>query len=220
MFASHCQISLRSAVSCRLSSPWQESNDCLRMSSSAPATPQSDPTGSVDALEPLPEDADLTRQMIEAFGERIPHVRINQVRAPYSHSHLHTLKLDLDRPLRRQDLMDALSSSSRVLIGSAADGFATTADIQEFFRNGTRTRGDRPEVFVWDESIMVNGPYLCLMMDVCQEATSVLDTIDAIRLRQVRVSDSDEARHQTDVSMHVGQLWQASVRNCVAGDKS
>jgi glyceraldehyde-3-phosphate dehydrogenase (NAD(P)) len=175
--------------------------------------------GSVDALEPLPEDADMTRQMTEAFGKRVLCFRINRVRAPYSHSHLHTLKLDLDQRLCRQDVLDALSRAPRVMIGAAADGFATTADIQEFFRNGSRTRCDRPEVFVWEESILVGGRSVCLMLDVCQEATSVLDTIDAIRLRQVRVSDSDGARHQTDVSLHVGQLWEASVGNCLAGNK-
>ena len=167
--------------------------------------------GSVDALEPLPEDAHMTRQMTEAFGPRVPCFRITRVRAPYSHSHLHTVKLDLDKQLDRQLMLDALAREPRILIGSAADGFATTADIQEFFRNGSRPRGDRPEVFVWEESIMVKGQSLCLMMDVCQEATSVLDTIDALRLRQGRALDGGAARRQTDASLQVGQRWQASV---------
>ena len=120
----------------------------------------------------------MTRQLTEAYGARVPCFRVIRVRAPYSHSHLHTVKLDLDTPLDRQDALDALAREPRILIGSAADGFATTADLQEFFRNVSRPRGDRPEVFVWAESIMVKGQSLCLMMDVCQEATSVLDTIE------------------------------------------
>ena len=154
--------------------------------------------GSVDALEPLPEDADMTRQMDEAFGRHLPHFQLRQVRASYSHSHLHTLKLDLDRRLRRQDVLAVFSGTSRVLLGAAADGFATTADVQEFFRNSMRRRGDRPELFVWEESVMVNGQQLYLMMDVCQEATSVLETVDAIRLQQIRLSDATEAIRRTD----------------------
>lgn len=149
--------------------------------------------------------------MTEAFGPRVPGFRVDRVQAPYSHSHLHTVKLDLDKQLDRNDVCEALARGPRILIGSAGDGFATTADIQEFFRNGSRPRGDRPEVFVWEESILVKGQSLCLMMDVCQEATSVLDTIDAIRLRQGQVLDSEEARRQTDASVHVGQQWRASV---------
>jgi glyceraldehyde-3-phosphate dehydrogenase (NAD(P)) len=175
--------------------------------------------GSVDALEPLPEDPVMKRQVAEAFGGLLPRCRIRQVRAPYTHSHLHTLKLDLDRQIDCQQVLAALRGTPRVLLGAAAEGFATTADIQEFFRNSTRSRGDHPETFVWEESIITQGRQLMLMMNVCQESTSVLETIDAIRLQQIS-ADGSEAKRQTDEALDVECLMQPTIRKQFTGGES
>jgi glyceraldehyde-3-phosphate dehydrogenase (NAD(P)) len=181
------------------------------------ATESSD--GSVDALEPLPEDPAMKRQVAEAFGSLVPRCQIRQVRAPYTHSHLHIVKLDLDRQIGRQQVLAVLRGTPRVLLGAAADGFATTADIQEYFRNSTRSRGDHPETFVWEESIITQGRQLMLMMNVCQESTSVLETIDAIRLQQTS-ADGSEARRQTDEALDVEYLMQPTIRKQLTGGES
>ena len=182
------------------------------------ATQPSD--GSVDALEPLAEDPVIKRQVAEAFGKLVPRCQIRQVRAPYTHSHLHTLKLDLDRQLDSEDVLALLSRTSRVLLGAAADGFATTADIQEFFRNSTRSRGDHPETFVWEESIITHGRHLMLMMNVCQESTSVLETIDAIRLQQTPVTDISAAKRQTDAALEVDDHVPTAIQERMTGGES
>ena len=136
---------------------------------------------------------------------------------PYSHSHLHTLKLDLDAPIEPEKLLVSLQSSRRILVGWAADGYATTADVQEHFRDSARTRADRPEVFVWGESIVIRGAQLYLMMDVCQESTAVPETIDAIRLSRLPSMNVAETMQQTDSALGLGLFWSVDPERALRG---
>ena len=104
--------------------------------------------GCVDRLEPLPDDDRAVEELTRVLGTSI-RLRIRRVRVPYTHSNLHVVALELDAPVDRQIVLKALREAPRVLVASADDGFATTADVQEFFRDSQRRRFDRPELFVW-----------------------------------------------------------------------
>jgi glyceraldehyde-3-phosphate dehydrogenase (NAD(P)) len=173
--------------------------------------------GSVDSLEPLPADARILHQLADVLQDVVGRIYVSRVRAPYTHSHLHTVKLDLDVAVERQVVLDTLRGIPRVLVGSAPHGFATTADVQEFFRNSSRRRGDRPELFIWEESVMVEKRRLYLLADVCQEATSIPETIDAIRLNQSRSVHPDESIRRTDAALGIGRVW-GSVFTCDSRD--
>jgi glyceraldehyde-3-phosphate dehydrogenase (NAD(P)) len=165
--------------------------------------------GNVDSLEPLPADGPTTSQLARVLGRVVGRVYVSRVRAPYTRSHLHTIKLDLDVAVERQAVLNALREAPRVLVASAADGFGTTADVQEFFRNSPRRRSDRPELFVWEESVMSDKQRLYLLADVCQEATSIPETIDAIRLSQSRSVDPAESIRRTDAALGIGRFgWR------------
>ncbi len=166
--------------------------------------------GSVDALEPLSADGPATSQLAQVLRHVVGSFYVSRVRSPYTHSHLHTVKLDLDVAVERQAVLDALRDTPRVLVAAAADGFSTTADVQEFFRDSSRRRGDRPELLVWEESVMAGERRLYFLADVCQEAASIPETIDAIRLSQSHCVDAAESIRRTDAALGIGRPWQTA----------
>ena len=173
--------------------------------------------GSVDAVEPLPGDPWLNRQLAELLAGHVDSFQMHQVRVPYSHSHLQTLKLDLDAPIEPEQLLGLLKSDRRILVDWAMDGYTTTADVQEHFRDSPRARADRPELFVWGESVMIRGTQLYLMMDVCQESTVVPETMDAIRLSRRPSMDVSEAMQQTDSALGLGLFWSVEPERALRG---
>ncbi|MGO9112916.1 MAG: hypothetical protein ACLP9L_27090 [Thermoguttaceae bacterium] len=166
--------------------------------------------GSVDSLEPLSADGPATSQLAQVLRHVVGSFYVSRVRSPYTHSHLHTVKLDLDVAVERQAALEALRGAPRVLVAAAGEGFSTTADVQEFFRNSTRRRADRPELLVWEESVMTDRRQLYLLADVCQEATSIPETVDAIRLSQSRCVDAAESIRRTDAALGIGRLWESA----------
>lgn len=174
-------------------------------------------SGSADAFEPLADDDIMNRQWSDSLAGWVLCHEMRRIRVPYTHSHLHVIKLDVDRLVEHSAVLDAIVHAPRLLLVSAADGFETTADLQEFFRDGSRLRFDRPEVVVWKESVTLRGRQLYLMMDVCQEATSIPETVDAIRLRQSASADGDDSVRQTDTALGIGDLWRVPARNQETG---
>jgi len=136
---------------------------------------------SVDALEPLfespIEDADLR----DFLAPLAPAVFVRRTRVPYSHSHLHHLKFDLRAALTREEILARLRSNPLIRVARAAEGFANTAQVQEFDRDIGRSRGDRPEVFVWEESIEVVGARLFMTADVSPDSAVVPEILDTTR---------------------------------------
>jgi glyceraldehyde-3-phosphate dehydrogenase (NAD(P)) len=137
-------------------------------------------SASVDALEPLfdlpAEDADL-RTLLAPLAKA---VYVRRTRVPYTHSHLHHLKIDLAAPLSRAAVLDAFRERPRIRMAAGAAGFPDTARVQEYDRDLGRPRGDRPEVFVWEETVEVVGRSIFLTADVSPDAAPVPDIMDAI----------------------------------------
>jgi glyceraldehyde-3-phosphate dehydrogenase (NAD(P)) len=135
----------------------------------------------IDALEPLfvcpSEDADVR----ELLAPQIRDICIRRTRLPYTHSHLHHLKLDLAAPMTLDAVRHALLWSHRVRVAPGAVSFPDTSRLQEYERDLESPRGDRLDVFVWEESIDVVGTTVYLTADVSPDAAPVLEIIDAVR---------------------------------------
>jgi glyceraldehyde-3-phosphate dehydrogenase (NAD(P)) len=147
----------------------------------------------VDSLEPVFAEGDEDAELLHLLAGRIAAFHVLRVRAPYTHSQLHFLKLDLAAPCARDDAVRALRAERRVTVARAADGFPDTAHVQEFYRDLGRPRADRPELFVWEESVAVEGGSLYFFVDVAPDATPVPEIIDACRLlghRGLSLADS------------------------------
>lgn len=158
---------------------------------------------SLDALEPVVDATEQEAELKVVFHDVISICQARRIVASYTHSHLHMIKLDVAGVVDREAVVVALTSSPRILVGTAQDGFRSTADINEFFRDLGRSRGDRWETFVWDESIMIVDQSVYLMLDISPEAVPVPEVVDAVRVIGRRNLDLHSARRHTDRSLRL-----------------
>ena len=165
-------------------------------------------TGCVDALEPVFDDPVHAWDLERVLGPKVRDVYVRQVRGPYTHSHLHMIKIDLLTPPAAADATALMRQGPRLLTAAARDGFADTARVQEFYRDMDGSRPDRFEVFVWEESIAIDGGSLLLMADVDPDAAPVPEIIDAVRLNQRPGLSMAESVAQTDAALGVRRRWQ------------
>lgn len=113
----------------------------------------------------------------------IPDMEIftTSVSVPTTLMHLHSVTLDLDTPANIDGVVSLLSSTTRVRVVRNSDGIRSTAEIMEYAKDLGNSRGDMPDVCVWEETIGIWGNKLFYIQAVHQESDVVPENIDAIR---------------------------------------
>ncbi len=158
---------------------------------------------SLDALEPVVGRTDLDGQLEMVFANVIPRCQARGVIASYTHSNFQMLKFDVAGAVDREAVVASLKSGLRILLCAARDGFRSTADLNEHFRDIGRRRGDRWEACIWDESIFVLDQGVYMMMDVSLEAAPIPEALDAVRMMAQPNLEMDLIRRLTDQSLGI-----------------
>ncbi len=127
---------------------------------------------------------------------------------PTTLMHVHFLNVKLARPASRDEVIEALSSTRRImLVDSARTGIKSTAEIIEAARDAGRPRADVPELVVFEDSITVSGDELMFFQAVHQESIVVPENIDAIRAL-LGLATMEESMERTDKTLRLGTpLW-------------
>jgi glyceraldehyde-3-phosphate dehydrogenase (NAD(P)) len=97
---------------------------------------------------------------------------------PTTLGHVLTVQADLARYVNRQQVLDVLDQTPRVIVG---EGLRSTADLAEYFQDLGRSRRDRPEIYVWSEGLHVSGRTLVVTFSVHMESITIPETIDCVR---------------------------------------
>ncbi|WP_456452576.1 phosphorylating glyceraldehyde-3-phosphate dehydrogenase [Thermococcus sp.] len=100
---------------------------------------------------------------------------------PTTLMHVHSVMVELRKPLTREDVIDIFEDTTRVLLFEEGRGFSSTAQLIEFARDLHREWNNLYEIAVWKESINVRGKRLFYIQAVHQESDVVPENIDAIR---------------------------------------
>ncbi len=157
----------------------------------------------VNALEPLfelpAEDADIRAEL-----SGVESVMIRRTRLPYTQSHVPHLKLEFANPLPRETALAAFRSAARVRVAAGAAGLSNTGLLQEYDRDLGRPRGDRPEVFVWEETVASVERSLFLTIDVDPDATPIPEVLDAVRRFACPTLSLIEVQKITNRSLGIG----------------
>jgi glyceraldehyde-3-phosphate dehydrogenase (NAD(P)) len=140
-----------------------------------------DRLASIDALEPLFELSDEDDDIESLLTPMVPSVFIRRTQVSYSHSHLHHVKVDLAAPTTVNLVLASLCRMPRLHLARGEAGFFNTAQVQEYYRDLGRPRGDRSEVFVWEESVAVVEKSLFLVADINPDSVAVPELVDAVR---------------------------------------
>ena len=113
----------------------------------------------------------------------LPHLEVftTSLSVPTTIMHMHSLIVDLDREVEKDEIIDLFSNTTRVRIVKNADGIRSTAEIIEYAKDIGNPRGDMPEICIWEETVGTAGKKLFYLQAVHQESDVVPENIDAIR---------------------------------------
>src|SRR3989344_4355528 len=103
---------------------------------------------------------------------------------PSTLMHLHTIIADVRKKDNVDEAVEMFKNTTRVRIVRNAEHLRSTAEIMEFARDLGRSRGDMPEICVWQEAIGITANShnkLLYMQAVHQESDVIPENIDCIR---------------------------------------
>ncbi|HIP89706.1 MAG TPA: glyceraldehyde-3-phosphate dehydrogenase, partial [Thermococcus paralvinellae] len=121
---------------------------------------------------------------------------------PTTIMHVHSIMVELKKPLTKEDVIDIFESTTGVLLFEKEKGFESTAQLIEFARNLHREWNNLYEIAVWKESINVKGNRLFYIQAVHQESDVVPENIDAIRA-MFELADRWESIKKTNKSLGI-----------------
>jgi len=100
---------------------------------------------------------------------------------PTTLMHMHSLIVDLKKNATAEDILDTFKKTTRVRVVRNAENVRSTAEVMELAKDIGRSRGDMPEICVWEEGIGVKDKKLFYLQAIHQESDVVLENVDAIR---------------------------------------
>jgi len=100
---------------------------------------------------------------------------------PTTIMHMHSITADLKHKTTARDIIELFDNTKRVRIVKNAEGIRSTAEIIEYAKDLGHSRGDMPDICIWEETIGVSKNKLFYIQAVHQESNVVSENIDAIR---------------------------------------
>lgn len=122
--------------------------------------------------------------------------------APTTLAHMHFLQVILEKPVSREEVLNAIRSTPRLLLVNGSM-LKSTAEARELAKDLGRPHGDLYENVIWEDSIMVNGVEVMMAYAVHQEAIVVPENIDAIRAVAEIERDPIKSIETTDKSLGI-----------------
>lgn len=103
------------------------------------------------------------------------------VKVPETIAHLHTWAVDLTRETSKDEVLDAFSRSTRILLIDSRTGLSALNTVKEWMAVAGRPNADLYEVALWSDILTVEGRELFYSYMVDNQAIVIPETIDAIR---------------------------------------
>lgn len=122
---------------------------------------------------------------------------------PTTLGHLHIAFLRLNKELSKEDVVNLLKSSPRVVPVRHKDGLIAQNQLVEFMRDLKRPRADMWEVAFWEDSLYVYGLDVTFYYQVHNEAIVIPENIDAIRAMSGSEKESQKSIDKTDNSLGI-----------------
>ncbi|WEU39803.1 MAG: type II glyceraldehyde-3-phosphate dehydrogenase [Candidatus Odinarchaeum yellowstonii] len=141
----------------------------------------------------------------------IPDIKIESlaVVVPTTLMHLHTLMVEFKKDTTREQLVELMKNTRRVILVKGEHGLTSTNLVVELARDLGRPRYDLQEVVMWEDTINVKEGWGYLVYAVHQEAIVQPENIDAIRAMN-KLLPKEESIKKTDASLGIvhGYLYK------------
>ncbi|MDX5420049.1 MAG: type II glyceraldehyde-3-phosphate dehydrogenase [Hymenobacteraceae bacterium] len=127
------------------------------------------------------------------------------VKVPETLSHLHYWNVQLTREASKEEVLQALSNSSRIAMINYGDGLSANNTVKELMLALGRPYGDMYEVALWQDMLKVVGDELFYAYLVDNQAIVIPETIDAIRALTRLEEDAQTSIQKTNAALGVRQ---------------
>lgn len=123
-------------------------------------------------------------------------------------SHIHMMRIKLTNPPPSyKDIVDLWNNTPRILVENGKrKGLYDTAQLVEYYRDLGRPRYDRPENFVFEDTVDLdeNGILTCIM-DVHMESIPIPECVDCVRAMMNMETDPLKSMYITDKHMGIAK---------------
>jgi len=116
--------------------------------------------------------------------------------------HLLTGQVDVCRRVTLEAVQSALNATPRVWLGN---GLSSTFELAEYMADLGRSRQDRPEIFVFRESLQVVEQTVYASFSVHMESITIPETVDCIRSALAMTDDPWESIRITDEALGIAK---------------
>ena len=133
------------------------------------------------------------------------------VKVPETLAHLHYWTVQLTRNASRDEVLDAMRTSSRIALIRLSDGLTAINAVKELMADLGRPHGNLYEVALWEDMLSVQGDEAFYAYMVDNQAIVIPETIDAIRALTELERDAAASILKTNQSLGItGQLVRRS----------
>ncbi|MCF7900317.1 type II glyceraldehyde-3-phosphate dehydrogenase [Candidatus Babeliales bacterium] len=122
------------------------------------------------------------------------------VQAPTTFSHVLNIQADLKKPVTAQEVIEVFENMPRVIVG---EGMHSTAELMEYYMDMGRPRRDRPEIFLWKESVVVKDKTVYASINVHMESITIPETIDCVRAVCGLEENNWKSVYKTDLALNI-----------------
>jgi glyceraldehyde-3-phosphate dehydrogenase (NAD(P)) len=129
------------------------------------------------------------------------------VKVPETLSHLHYWNVQLTRQATNEEVLEALSTSTRIAMIEYSEGLAANNVIKELMLSLNRPYGDMYEVALWKDMLKVVGDELFYAYVVDNQAIVIPETIDAIRALTGLEESAQKSIYKTNESLGIRQKF-------------
>lgn len=122
------------------------------------------------------------------------------VQVPTTFSHILNFQVDVNKTATKKEIIEVFENMPRVIVG---EGMHSTAELMEYYMDIGRYRRDRPEIFLWKESINIKGKTIYATINVHMESITIPETIDCVRAAKGLEENNWASIYKTDCSLDI-----------------
>ncbi|MDZ7846523.1 MAG: type II glyceraldehyde-3-phosphate dehydrogenase [Owenweeksia sp.] len=127
------------------------------------------------------------------------------VKVPETLSHLHYWTVRLSREASKDEILQALNTSTRLSFIQYSDGLVSNNTVKEKYLDMGRPWGDMYEVALWEDMLKVEGRELYYAYLVDNQAIVIPETIDAIRALTGIEESAEKSIRKTNESLGINK---------------
>ncbi|WP_455141891.1 type II glyceraldehyde-3-phosphate dehydrogenase [Candidatus Hodarchaeum mangrovi] len=160
--------------------------------------------GPINAITPVLGVSHHGPDLITVMPKMNDRIHSLAIAGSWTLSHVHMLKVTLENEASREDIINLFKKTPRILIEEGKNGLFDSAQLVEYFRDLGRPRYDRPEVFIWEETLTMDSHNNVYMIyDVHMESIPIPENVDCIRAMLEMETNAMKCVETTDKALKI-----------------